>query len=101
LGENRNAIAIKADQSQWLGAQSHVKEVINSIFAHMPISSNPSPSFSRRKSGEEKKATSALQPSPVDPHLNCSPHHHLKKKKNMMMMQSYFTKWAKAISLRK
>jgi len=34
---------------------------------HMPISSSPSSSHSRRKSSEEKKATSALQPSPVAP----------------------------------
>jgi len=65
--ENRNAIAIEADQFQWLSAQNHVKEVVNSMLDHMPISSSPSTSHSRRKSSEEKKATSALQPSPVAP----------------------------------
>jgi len=34
---------------------------------HMPISSSPGSSNSRRKSLEEKKATSALQPSPLAP----------------------------------
>jgi len=67
LVENRNAIAIEADQSQWLSAQNHVKEVVNSILDHMPISSSPSSLCSRRKSSDEKKATSALQPSPVAP----------------------------------
>jgi len=65
LLENRNAIAIEADQSQWLSAQHHVKEVVNSTLDHMPTSSSPSSSCSRRKSLEDKKATSALQPSPL------------------------------------
>jgi len=55
LLENRNAIAIEADQSQWLSAQNQVKEVVNSTLDHMPISSSPSSSHSRRKSSEEKK----------------------------------------------
>jgi len=67
LLENRNAIAIEADQSQWLNAQNRVKEVVNSTLDHMPISSSPSSSHSRRNSSEEKKATSAIQPSPVAP----------------------------------
>jgi len=58
LIENRNFI--EADQSQWLSAQNHVKEVVNSILDHMPISSSPGSSLSRRKFFEEKKATSAL-----------------------------------------
>jgi hypothetical protein len=64
LLENRNAIAIEADQSQWLSAQHHVKEVVNSMLDHMPISSSPS---TRRKSSEKKKPTSAFQPSPLAP----------------------------------
>jgi len=67
LLKNRNAIAIEADQSQWLNAQNHVKEVVNRTLDHMPISSSPSSSHSRRKSSEEKKSTAALQPSPEAP----------------------------------
>jgi len=40
LLENRNAIAIEADQSQWLSARNHVKELVNSVLDHMPISSS-------------------------------------------------------------
>jgi len=36
LVENRNVIAIEADQSQWLSAQNHVKEVVNSILTSLP-----------------------------------------------------------------
>jgi len=32
LLENRNAITIEADQSQWLSAQNHVKEVVNLLY---------------------------------------------------------------------
>jgi len=67
LLKSRNAVAIEADQSQWLRAQHHVKEVVNSMLDQMPISSCSSSSCSRRKSSEEKKATSALQPSPLAP----------------------------------
>jgi len=77
LLENRNAIAIEA--AQWRSAQNHVKEFVNTMLDHMPISSSPSSSHSRRKSSEEKKATSALKPSPwpLSGHHNSYPHHHL------------------------
>jgi len=67
LLENRNVIAIEVGQSQWLSAQHHLKEVVNSMVDDMPISSSPSSSCSRRNSSEEKKATSALQPSHLAP----------------------------------
>jgi len=53
LVEKRNAIAIETDQSQGLSAQNPVKEVVNSILDHIPISSSLSSSSSQRKSSEE------------------------------------------------